>query len=354
MVGLNPDESLARLGGVAGALDALIEGSDLTRRDAAALMDVIFEGQVDSTVVAGILVALRAKGETSDELAGMVESMVSHATPLPLAVPVMDVVGTGGDGHHSVNVSTMAAITLAGAGVSVCKHGNRAASSKVGTADVLEHLGVNIELDAPGVARCVEEAGIGFCFAQAFHPAMRFVGPVRRALGVRTAFNLLGPLANPARPSRLLVGTADPSTVEKMASVLGASGVERAWVVAADDGLDEISTTSATKVVEVLGDGAGGFGLAAFEILPAAIGISPASLDDIRGADADHNGSVIRKVLAGDAGPVRDIVVLNAAAALVVAERASNLEEGLLIAATSIDSGAASATLDKLIRTSNL
>jgi len=353
VVGLTPGGLETRFTGAAGVLDALIDGVDLSRAEAAALMDLIFDGEVAPAVVAGVLVALRAKGETSDELGGMVESMVAHATPLTLSVPVMDVVGTGGDGHHSVNVSTMAAITIAGAGVAVCKHGNRAASSQVGTADVLEHLGVKIELDSEGVARCVEEAGIGFCFAQAFHPAMRFVGPIRRELGVRTAFNLLGPLANPARPGRLLVGTADPTTVEKMAAVLGSSGVERAWVVAADDGLDEISTTGPTRVVEVLGDGTGAFELGTFQIEPATLGLAPASLDDVRGADADHNGSVVLGVLAGDLGPVRDIVLLNAAAALVVAERAKDLEEGLELAATSIDSGAARASLDKLVAASN-
>ena len=342
-------DPLERLGGVPGVLGSILEGRDLSVDDAEIIMDRVFDGQADPIQVAGLLIALRAKGETADELTGMVRSMLSHATAVELAHPAMDIVGTGGDGLHSVNVSTMAALVVAGAGVPVCKHGNRAASSMVGTADVLEKLGVRIDLSPSQVAAAVEAAGIGFCFAQAFHPAMRFVGPVRAALGVRTAFNLLGPLANPSRPRRLLVGTADGATAEKMATVLGANGVERAWIVHSHDGFDELSLSAASDVVEVTGDGMGDFDLRHWVLDPRSAGFESAEIDAVRGGDASFNAAVVRDLLSGARGPVRDFVLLNAAAALVIAEAVDSIEAGAELAATSIDSGDAASCLDRLI-----
>lgn len=351
-MGLSPADRLASVGGASGALDALASGRDLGLDEAEAVMDLIFDGSIDPVVIAGVLVALRAKGETVDELTGMVRSMVGHATPVELACEAMDIVGTGGDGLKTVNVSTMAALVVAGAGVKVCKHGNRAASSSVGTADVLEELGVAIEASPETVAACVEEAGIGFCFAQTYHPAMRFVGPVRRALGIRTAFNVLGPLSNPSRPSRLLLGTADPASAERMAEVLGANGVIRAWVVHSADGFDELSLSAPAAVVEVVGDGHGAYALSRWSFDPASAGFRAVPLEAVQGGDVAQNASVVRSVLAGEPGAAREIVLLNAAAALVVAEVATSIEEGAELASAAIDDGRASDVLDRLISTS--
>lgn len=341
--------SLDSIGGTHGVLEALVEGRDLTGAQARDVLNNVFDGDTDPSVVAGLLVAWRAKGETAEEMHGMVEAMLEHCVTVELDRPVMDIVGTGGDHKHSVNVSTMAALCVAGTGVAVCKHGNRASSSSVGTADVLEALGVRLEVAPETVARSVREAGIGFCFAPAFHPAMRFVGPIRRVLGIRTVFNLLGPLANPSRPQRLLVGTADPHSAEKMAAVLGASGVERAWVVHAHDGFDELSLGTTSSVVEVTGDGAGAFELRNWILDPVSLDLSMATEDDVRGGDVATNAAVVRSVLAGESGAARDLVLLNAAAALVVAGRALGVEEGVAQAAASLDSGAAAACLDRLI-----
>ena len=241
---------------------------------------------------------------------------------------VVDLVGTGGDRLASINVTTLAAFIVAGCGVPVCKHGNRAASSSVGTADVLEALGVAIEIGPEGVARCVAEAGMGFCFAQRFHPAMRFVGPVRKELGVPTVFNFLGPLTNPARIRHQLVGVSDAGMGPIMAGVFGATGSRRTMIVHADDGLDELSVTSPSTVLEVRGDGAGEFEVREWRVDPATLGFAPATMDDLRGGDAAFNAGVIRTVLEGERGPRRDIGVLNAAAALVVAGRVDDLEAG--------------------------
>ena len=265
---------------------------------------------------------------------------------------MVDLVGTGGDRLASINVTTLAAFITAGCGVPVCKHGNRAASSSVGTADVLEALGVAIELGPEGVARCVAEAGMGFCFAQRFHPAMRFVGPVRKELGVPTVFNFLGPLTNPARTRHQLVGVSDPAMAPVMAGVFGATGSRRTLIVHADDGLDELSVTSASNVLEVRGDGEGAFEVTEWRVDPAALGLAPATMADLRGGDAAFNAGVIRAVLEGERSARRDIGVLNAAAALVVAGRVDDLESGLALAAESIDSGRAVGVLDALVATS--
>jgi anthranilate phosphoribosyltransferase len=234
----------------------------------------------------------------------------------------------------------------------VCKHGNRAASSAVGTADVLEALGVAIELGPEGVARCVAEAGMGFCFAQRFHPAMRFVGPVRRELGVPTIFNFLGPLTNPSRTRYQLVGVSDPAMAPIMANVFGTTGSRRAMIIFADDGLDELSVTSPSTVLEVRGDGSGDYELSEWRVDPVALGFAQATLDDLRGGDATVNAHVIRSVLGGELGARRDIAVLNAAAGLVVAGRADDLAAGAVLAAESIDSGRAEGVLDALVATS--
>lgn len=340
---------LEAMGGTQGVLDALVDRKNLSGSQAKSVLNHIFDGSADPAVVAGLLVAWRAKGETAEEMQGMVDAMLEHCVAVEIDRPTMDIVGTGGDHKHSVNVSTMAALCVAGAGVAVCKHGNRASSSSVGTADVLEELGVTLEVGPEVVARSVEQAGIGFCFAPAFHPAMRHVGPVRRALGIRTVFNLLGPLANPARPARLLVGTADPSAAEKMAAVLGAGGVERAWVVHGDDGFDELSLAATSRVVEVTGNGAGDFDLRHWILDPSSLGLLRATDDEVRGGDVATNAEVVRRVLAGEAGAARDLVLLNASAALVIAGAAPGIEEGVLRAAASLDSGAAATALDRLV-----
>jgi anthranilate phosphoribosyltransferase len=275
---------------------------------------------------------------------------------------VVDLVGTGGDRLSSINVTTLAALIVAGCGVRVCKHGGRSASSSVGSADVLEALGVAIEVGPAGVARCVAEAGIGFCFAQRFHPAMRFVAPVRRELGVPTIFNFLGPLTNPSRTRHQLVGVSDPGMASIMATVLGATGSRRAMIIYADDGLDELSVTSNSTVLELHGDGSGGAGgdgsssdsfeLTEWRVDPVALGLTPATLQDVQGGDAAFNARAIRSVLGGAPGANRDIGLLNAAAGLMVAGRATDLESGLVQAAESIDSGRADAALDALVATS--
>ncbi|MBI2708755.1 MAG: anthranilate phosphoribosyltransferase [Actinobacteria bacterium] len=314
-----------------------------------AAMTEILEGAATPAQIAAFIVALRMKGETVEELSGLLDAMLDAATPVTLHDPggVMDVVGTGGDRHHSINVSTLAALVVAGAGGRVCKHGNRAASSACGSADLLEALGVVIDLGPEGVARCVERAGIGFCFAPRYHSSMRHAGPTRRELGVPTVFNFLGPLANPARVRRYLVGVSDPAMAERMASVLAGAGAERAWVVRGGDGLDEITTTTTSNVVEVV-DGT----VRTLTVDPVAHGIGPATLDDLRGGDPATNATLARRVLAGEPGCHRDVVVLNAAAALVVAGMVDDIEAGLSAARRSVDEGAAAAALDRLVHES--
>ena len=341
--------TLADLGGAAGVLERLLDGVSLSLEESQVVMDHVFDGEADPAVIAGLLIALRAKGETADELTGMVRSMLSHAAPLTVNRPVMDIVGTGGDQKHSVNISTMSALVVAGAGVAVCKHGNRAASSSVGTADVLEALDVGIEASEAMILASIERAGIGFCFAPAFHPAMRFVGPVRRALRVRTAFNFIGPLSNPARPQRMLIGTADPASAERMAMVLGTNGIERAWIVHSEDGYDELSLNALNRVVEVVGDGNGEFELSSWKLDPASTGLKAIDESAIRGGDVAYNAQVVRALLAGKTGPIRDLVALNAAAALVIAGAADSIESGIVAAGESLDSGAASTALDELV-----
>lgn len=344
----------ARLGGWPGALGRILSGASLGQDEAAAVIGEVLDGTATPAQTAALLVGLRMKGETVEEMTGLVRAMLDHAEPLSVDGDVVDVVGTGGDRLASINVSTLAACIAAGAGARVCKHGNRAASSSVGTADVLEALGVAVDLGPKGVARCVHEAGMGFCFAPRYHPAMRHAGPVRRELGVPTVLNFLGPLANPARARRQLVGVSDPAMAPKMARVLGANGSIHAMVVFADDGLDELSVTSPSTVIEVAADPSapGGFGLRSWRLDPGDLGIAPSSMDELQGGDAAFNAAVIRRVLEGELGARRDIGVLNAAAALVVAGHAPSLSEGVAMAADALDAGRALAVLEGLVRVS--
>jgi anthranilate phosphoribosyltransferase len=350
---LSDAEIFERLGGSSGVLELLMAKRDLSIEEARAILNQVFDAQVEPVVIAALLIAWRAKGETADELTGMVRAMLAHATPVVLEYPAMDIVGTGGDNKHSVNVSTMTALVVAGTGVAVCKHGSRAASSSVGSADVLEALGVRLEVSPEQVVASVRHAGIGFCFAPAFHPAMRNVAPVRRALGIRTAFNFLGPLANPSRPGRMLLGTADRASMEDMARVLGANGIERAWIVRSEDGYDELTLSAPSRVVEVLGDASGAFELSSWTLDPASLDLEPVTEDEIRGGDLERNTAVVRSVLSGEAGPARRLVLLNAAAALVVAGRVGEIAEGVSLAEDSIDEGAAQRALDRLIEATN-
>jgi len=345
VVGLTWPEILARLS----------RRESLTTDESEGALGVVLAGDATPVQVGAFLALLHAKGETADEVTGLARAMVDAAVPCPLDPGdrvVVDLVGTGGDRLASINVTTLAAFITAGSGVPVCKHGNRAASSSVGTADVLEALGVAIEIGPEGVARCVTEAGMGFCFAQRFHPAMRFVGPVRKELGVPTVFNFLGPLINPARTRHQLVGVSDATMGPIMAGVLGATGSRHAMIVHADDGLDELSVTSPSSVLEVRGDGSGEFEVSDWRVDPAALGFAPATMADLRGGDAAFNARIIRSVLEGEQGARRDIGLLNAAAALVVAGRVTDLESGVEAAAESIDSGRAVAVLDALVATS--
>lgn len=342
--------ALEKFGGWSALLSDLVAGRDLSTEAAGAAMSTILAGDATPAQLAGFVVALRAKGERGIELAGMLGAAMAEAAIVPLTdaerAAAIDVVGTGGDGSHSINVSTMAAIVVAAAGTPVCKHGNRSASSKCGTADVLEILGVAIEQTPDGVAACVREANMGFCFAPAFHPAFRFAGPPRREMGIPTAFNLIGPMANPGRVRNQLIGVADPTFADAMLDALEVQGVTSAWVVHGD-GLDEITTT-ATSTVWTLRDGARG----QLTVDPSELGMAPATSDDLRGGSPEENADAVRRVLAGDAGAHRDVVVLNAAGALVVAGAASSMEDGVQRAGAAIDSGAAAAVLDKLVEVS--
>jgi len=344
-------EELVSYGGWPAVITQLIEGRDLTAHQAATAMGAILADGATPAQLIAFSVALRIKGETADELSGLLDAVLSAATLVPLGEVLrsraVDIVGTGGDRSHSINVSTMAAIVTAGAGVPVCKHGARAASSRCGTADVLEALGVAIELSPEGVLRCVEEAGIGFCFAPRFHPAFRFAAPARREVGVPLVFNLLGPMANPGRVRRQVIGVADARFAEGMLASLRAHGSTDVWIVHGG-GLDELTTTGASTVLAMAHDGS----VDTFEVDPVALGFVPATNEQLEGADPAHNAAVVRRVLDGERGPHRDIAVLNAAAALVVADAADGLEEGVAQATAAIDSGKAAATLDVWIAAS--
>jgi anthranilate phosphoribosyltransferase len=355
-VGAAPDGpavTMERLGGWPGVLGRIAARHDLTATEAEVALGDILEGNATPAQLAAFIFGMRCKGETLAEMTGLVRAMLGAAVrvefPPDLAARLIDTCGTGGDRHGTINVSTIAALVVAGAGVPVCKHGGRAATSLAGSADVLEALGVAIELDPPGVARCVREAGIGFCFAPKFHANMRHAIPIRRELGVPTAFNFLGPLANPGRVRRQVVGVGDPSMAENMAGVLAANGAEHVAVVYGHDGLDELSTVSPSTLIEWRVDRPV---LASKVVDPAALGLAPASLGDLRGGDATANATFARRVLDGERGPHRDVVVLNAAAGLLVGGRVSDLVEGIGVAETAIDDGSAARALDRLVAVS--
>jgi anthranilate phosphoribosyltransferase len=330
-------------------IEKLQRRQDLTVDEAAAAMDEIMEGRAQPAQIAGLLIALAMKGERPTEVVGLAQTMRARATKLSKPYEdVFDTCGTGGDRAHTFNVSTVAALVVAACGVRVAKHGNRSVSSRCGSADLFEALGVNIAAPPPVVERCLDEGGIAFFFAPTFHPSMRHAAPARRDLGVRTAFNLLGPLTNPAAASRQLVGVPRPELTELVARSLGLLGSARAWVVHGADGLDEISTTGYTKVSECR-NGA----VNTFYLHPGDVGLSKAVPESLRGGDAADNARIARDVLAGSHGAARDIVLLNAGASLLIAGVAPTIADGIRRAAAALDSGAASGVLQRLTELSH-
>lgn len=322
-------------------------GAALTRDESAMAFDRMMSGEATPSQMGGLLMALRVRGETVDEITGAVTTMRAKMLKVTAPADAVDVVGTGGDASGSYNISTCAAFLVAGAGVPVAKHGNRALSSKSGSADVLGALGVTIDLNPAQVGRCIREAGLGFMFAPAHHPAMKNVGPTRVELGTRTIFNLLGPLSNPAGVKRQMIGVFSRQWIEPMAQVLKNLGADKIWVVHGSDGLDEITTTGPTAVA-ALENGA----IRTFEIAPQDVGLPLAKAEDLRGGDAAQNAEALLAVLKGEKTPFRDVAALNAGAALVVAGKAKTLADGVALAQQAIDSGAAKARLDKLIAVS--
>jgi anthranilate phosphoribosyltransferase len=343
---------LAALGGWREILGRLTAGRDLTAEQAGAAMSEILAGEATDAQIAAFIIALRMKGEAVEEVSGMVDAMMGAAAPivLPEGPDPVDIVGTGGAPSrrlHALNVSTMAAVVAAGAGARVVKHGNRRASSTSGSADLLEALGVVLELDGPGVAHCVAESGVGFCFARTFHPAMRFAAAVRAELGVPTVFNFLGPLSNPAGVQRQVIGVSDPRVAPTVVGVLARRGAPRAMVVIGHDGTDELTTTGTSTIHEVRD---GDVVTRTFD--PGEVGIAVVAPEVVAGGDAQANAAIAHRVLGGETGPYRDIVVLNAAAALVVAGMVDELATGVEAAGASIDSGRAASVLERLVSAS--
>ncbi len=330
------------------AIERIINRENLTEEEAAQLMAQLMEGEATDAQIGALLTAARMKGETADEIAGFARAMRRKATRVETSrEPLIDTCGTGGDGSHTFNISTTAAFIAAGAGAAVAKHGNRSVSSRCGSSNVLEALGVRIDAPPERVGQCIDEVGIGFLFAPTFHSAMRHVAGPRREMGVRTFFNIVGPMTNPADAKRQLLGVFDGAWTEPMATALGKLGSERAMVVHGAGGLDEISTTGPTRVSE-LRNGA----VETYEMEPLEYGIRRAEMSDLKGGDADENARILRAVLDGEEGPARGIAVLNAAAALKTAGVADSVKEGLERARESIRSGAAKRALEGLIRAS--
>ena len=330
-------------------LEVLVAGEDLSQEQAARAMGAIMSGEPTPSQIAAFLVALRMKGPCHAEMCGLLSAMLDAAEPIPIdGAGLIDTCGTGGSPQRRVaafNVSTGAAVVAAAGGARVCKHGNRRATATSGSADVLETVGAVINLGGAGVAACIEQSGLGFCFAPRYHPGMRHAGPVRRELRVRTVFNFLGPLANPARPKGQVVGVSDPTMAGELARVLQANGATRAMVVFGHDGLDELTTTSTSTVYE-LRDGE----VNRFTLDPRELGIARAGRGDLEGGDAATNAAAVRAVLNGEPGPVRDIALLNAAAALVVAGRADKIGDALELARAAVDSGAGARVLEDWLR----
>ena len=330
------------------AIDSLVSGRSLAFEQAAGAMEEIMSGEATPAQIAAFVTALRIKGETVDEIAGLASVMRAKATTVLVTPPVVDTCGTGGDGSFTFNISTAAAFVAAGSGLRVAKHGNRAMSSRCGSADVLEALGVKIDLGARAVAKCLERVGIGFMFAPIFHPAMKHAAVPRREIGIRTVFNILGPLTNPARAESQVIGVPNKEVGNKIASVLHRLGTKHSLVVHGTDGVDEISISEKSLVWEVDEHGAS----LPYEVSPAEFGFKEVSLAEIRGGTPEENAEMLRHLLIGEKGPRRDVVVMNAAAALVAGKRASDLNEGARIAEEIIDSGQAMKKLDALVKLS--
>lgn len=341
--------TLSDLGGWPAVLGPLTAARDLSRDEVTAAITEILQGAATPAQIAAFAVGLRMKGETVEEMSALLDAMRAFGEPVELAAgtDAVDTCGTGGDRACTINASTVAALVVAGAGAKVCKHGNRSQTSQCGSADLLEALGVTIDLAPAAVAGCIDQVGMGFCFAPRYHPAFRHVGPVRRELGVPTVFNFLGPVANPARVRRQVLGVSDPAMAEKLLGVLQGQGAERALVVYGHDGLDELSTITTSTVLE-LRDGE----RRTYDVDPAALGLKPATLEEIRGGDPATNADLARRILDGDPGPRREFVLLNAAAGLVAAGMADDLSEGLAAATSSVDEGRAADVLDRLVTVS--
>lgn len=323
-------------------------GASLSREESRQAFETLLSGEVTPAQSGAFLMALRVRGETVDEIAGAVEALRARMVRVNAPAGAIDIVGTGGDNSGSYNVSTLASIIVAACGVPVAKHGNRAASSRSGAADVLAALGVKLGLEPAGIERCLAAAGVGFMFAPTHHASMRHVAPVRVELGTRTVFNLIGPLANPAGVRHQLLGVYSESWLQPLVEVLGSLGSQRIWAVHGSDGLDEMTTTGPTSVV-ALEDGR----IRRFTVTPEDVGLARATIADLRGGEAEHNAAALRAVLAGERTPYRDIAVLNAAAGLVVAGKVADLREGVAAAEAALDSGAARATLERLVAASN-
>ncbi|KZK82021.1 Anthranilate phosphoribosyltransferase [Pseudovibrio sp. Ad13] len=324
------------------------DGNTLDRSQAREAFEIIMSGAATPAQIGGFLMALRLRGETIDEISAAVETMRAKMIPVKAPDHAIDIVGTGGDASGSYNISTCTAIVVAGCGVTVAKHGNRSLSSKSGSAEALAELGINLDLDANGISHCIHEAGIGFMFAPNHHKAMRHVGPARIELGTRTIFNLLGPLANPAGAKRQMTGVFAQQWVEPLANTLQEMGTEKAWIVNGSDGMDEITTTGTTFVAELKNGN-----INTFTVSPEDAGLPLAKTEDLKGGDPKENAQALREVLQGAKNAYRDIVLLNSAASLIVADKVSTLAEGVQMAAHAIDQGAALSRLDKLVEASD-
>jgi anthranilate phosphoribosyltransferase len=339
---LQPSQELRQL------IQKVSGGATLSEDEIRSALEQMTAGAATPAQMGAFLMALRVRGETVEEIAGAAQMLRAKMNRVEVASDAIDIVGTGGDTHGTYNISTCAALIAAGAGVKIAKHGNRRVSSKSGASDVLSELGVKLEVPAATIARCVGDAGVGFLWAPLHHPALKHWAPIRGELGIRTIFNLLGPICNPAGVKRQVVGVFSWHWVEPIAHVLNSLGAEHVWVVHGHDGLDELTTTGATDVAELKGGK-----VTVFEVTPADAGLAPAKLSDLKGGDEKENAAAIRDVLAGKKTPLRDIAVLNAAAALIVAGKAANLLDGAALAAHSIESGAAKRALERLVAITN-
>lgn len=325
-------------------LDNLVARKDLSQEEARNMMKRIMSGEFDDAQISGFLVALRAKGETSSEIAGFAQAMREKMTSVPVSSEAIDLCGTGGDHKGTFNISTAASFVVAGAGLNVAKHGNRSITSKSGSADVISAMGINISMSPEKIANCVDEIGLGFLFAPALHPAMKYAMSARKSLAIRTVFNLLGPLCNPAGVKRQLMGVFDGALLEKMASVLKKLGSEEAYIIHGNDGMDEITTTSTTKISYLNANGE----ITTTILSPPDFGIEITTLNQLKGGDPEKNATIIKNILLGEKGPRRDIVVLNSAAAIRISGKVDSIEAGLTLAEESIDSGSAYRVLENL------